>query len=396
MARVVFNQSNFTAGELTPRMKGRGDVARYQNGAETIENGIVAVHGGVMRRYGTRFLSIAKFAGARKARLIRYVYNIEQSYMLEFGHQYIRFYDGATGAVLLDDALAVLEIASPYTEDQIPKITSKQSADVMFLFHPDVQPYQLRRVTPTQWVLIPVPWTVMPFAENGHRPDARLTLSSSSVGAGRTFTTSPTTAPSAPTIGTAYPLQASASVNFTPPANTGGIPIDHYTAISSPGGITATGTKSPIKVEGLTNGVAYTFTVTATNAIGTSVASAASNSVTPLATLPTGQITVSASTLNFSVSVAAGLRVVEGPTASTPDGVAPLTYAWSMLSGSDVIEITRANTARVQLASEGYNTANYATVRCTVTDAQGSIGSVDVNVTIRHRSSGKAIDPELP
>ncbi len=61
---------------------------------------------------------------------------------------------------------------------------------------------------------------------------------------------------------------------------TGGTAITGNTSTSSPGGITGTGA-SPITMSGLTTGTAYTFTVTATNANGTSAASAASNSVTP-------------------------------------------------------------------------------------------------------------------
>jgi len=88
--------------------------------------------------------------------------------------------------------------------------------------------------------------------------------------------------PGAPTIGTATAGNAQASVAFTAPANLG-IPavITQYTVTSSPGGLTATGSASPIVVTGLSNGTAYTFTVTATNATGTGPASAASNSVTP-------------------------------------------------------------------------------------------------------------------
>jgi hypothetical protein len=89
-----------------------------------------------------------------------------------------------------------------------------------------------------------------------------------------------TTVPQAPTIGTATSGSASASVAFTAGA-TGGSAITGYTVTSSPGGFTGTGASSPITVSGLTNGTAYTFTVTATNANGTSLASAASNSITP-------------------------------------------------------------------------------------------------------------------
>ena len=89
------------------------------------------------------------------------------------------------------------------------------------------------------------------------------------------------TVPNAPTGVTAVKGNAQAVVSFTAPSDTGGSVITSYTVTSSTGGITATGSASPITITGLTNGTAYTFTVTATNAIGTSVASSASNSVTP-------------------------------------------------------------------------------------------------------------------
>ena len=91
----------------------------------------------------------------------------------------------------------------------------------------------------------------------------------------------PITITDAPTIGTATTLSDSEiSVAFTPPSNGGGSPITSYTVTSSPGGYTATGSTSPIVVSGLNGGTGYTFTVTATNAAGTSDASGSSNQAT--------------------------------------------------------------------------------------------------------------------
>ncbi|MGY3266129.1 hypothetical protein ACVWZN_002202 [Lysobacter sp. HA35] len=96
----------------------------------------------------------------------------------------------------------------------------------------------------------------------------------------RSFTVA-AVAPGAPTIGTATAGDAQAIVSFVAPASTGGAAVTSYTVTSMPGGITATGGTSPITINGLTNGVAYTFVVTATNSAGAGAASSQSNSVTP-------------------------------------------------------------------------------------------------------------------
>jgi hypothetical protein len=74
-----------------------------------------------------------------------------------------------------------------------------------------------------------------------------------------------------------------ASVSFTPPSSNGGSPITQYVVMASPGGITASGTSSPVAISGLTDGVSYTFTVTAVNSSGPGTPSSPSASATPLA-----------------------------------------------------------------------------------------------------------------
>ena len=94
------------------------------------------------------------------------------------------------------------------------------------------------------------------------------------------------TRPNPPTIGTATGTGATTiSVAFIPPVQYGGSPITSYTVTSS-GGQTATGSSSPIVVSGLSSTTYYTFTVTATNALGTSDSSGTSNSVQPAITDP--------------------------------------------------------------------------------------------------------------
>ena len=90
-----------------------------------------------------------------------------------------------------------------------------------------------------------------------------------------------------------------ATVSFTPATGT----VTSYTVTSTPGGVTAAGQASPITVTGLTNGVSYTFVVTAKNGAEPGAASAPTNPITPntppgaptdaVATAGDGQATVS-------------------------------------------------------------------------------------------------------
>ena len=98
MARVAVQLTNFTGGELSPRLDGRNDLAKYASGCKTLQNMVVYPHGAAARRPGTNFVAEVKTSSAF-TRLIPFQFSTEQTYILEFGNQYIRFYKDS-GAVL--------------------------------------------------------------------------------------------------------------------------------------------------------------------------------------------------------------------------------------------------------------------------------------------------------
>jgi len=106
----------------------------------------------------------------------------------------------------------------------------------------------------------------------------------------------PSRVPDAPSVGSAVAGHNRVSVSLTPNGD-GGAPITSYTAIAyfsgnppTATGITATAIGPPIVVTGLTNGVFYTFTVTASNLQGNSAESGFSLSVKPFITVPDAPI----------------------------------------------------------------------------------------------------------
>lgn len=142
-------QPSFSSGELAPATYARVDLNRYFTGLRTCRNFMVMPEGGVRNRSGTKFLAEAKVS-AQKSRLIPFQFSTEQTYILEFGVGYIRFY--TNGGQLLNAGLTY-EIASPYVEADLYALNYTQSADVMTIVHPNYAPMELKRFGPTNWTL---------------------------------------------------------------------------------------------------------------------------------------------------------------------------------------------------------------------------------------------------
>ena len=98
MARVALELTNFTGGELSPRLDGRNDLTKYTSGCATLENLVVYPHGAAARRPGSTF--VAEVADSdNKTRLIPFEFSTTQTYMLEFSNLKIRFYKDS-GSIL--------------------------------------------------------------------------------------------------------------------------------------------------------------------------------------------------------------------------------------------------------------------------------------------------------
>ena len=185
MARVAVQLTNFTGGELSPRLDGRNDLTKYASGCKTLENMIVYPHGSAARRPGTQFVAEVKDS-TKKTRLIPFEFSTTQTYMLEFGNQYIRFYKD-NGVILSGGS--PYEIVSPYLEAELFEIKFAQSADVMYICHPNHAVRKLSRTGHTAWTLTEVNFTNGPYLDSNITTTTFAT-SAHTVGAGRTLTAS--------------------------------------------------------------------------------------------------------------------------------------------------------------------------------------------------------------
>lgn len=151
MANIA--QRNFAGGELSPSLYARTDQVKYATALRRCRNWVVQQHGGVTNRAGTQYVAAVKDE-ARVTRLIPWVYNDSQTYVLEFSHLFLRFHKN--GAPLLSGGTPY-QIASPYSEADLRAIKFAQSADVMTLVHKGYVPMELARIAETNWTLVPVP-----------------------------------------------------------------------------------------------------------------------------------------------------------------------------------------------------------------------------------------------
>ena len=188
MARVAVQLTNFTGGELSPRLDGRNDLAKYSSGCSTLENLVVYPHGSAARRPGTTFVSEVKDS-TKKTRLIPFEFSTTQTYMLEFGDQYIRFYKD-NGQILSGGS--AYEISTPYLEAELFDLKFAQSADVMYICHPNHEAEKLSRTGHTSWSLTDVDFLDGPYLDT-NISTTTISMSAHTVGTGRTMTASAVT-----------------------------------------------------------------------------------------------------------------------------------------------------------------------------------------------------------
>lgn len=184
--------STFNGGELSPLLDGRTDQEKYFSGCKTLENFIPTVQGPARRRAGTRYVGAAKTAGER-AWLGTFEFSTAQSYVLEFGNLYLRFWTNR--AQLVDGT--PYEVVSPWaTADLVNgdgafSLRFAQSGDVLWIVHSGgaFPPYKLSRLGATDWTLEPAELKNGPFADVD--PDETTTVyASATTGTGITLTAS--------------------------------------------------------------------------------------------------------------------------------------------------------------------------------------------------------------
>src|SRR3990167_1614851 len=91
MPKVSPILTNFSAGEVSPLLDGRVDISQYYNSAKILENFLILPAGGIRRRPGTYYVDEVKDS-TRKTRLIPFQFSTSQTYQIEVGDRYMRFY----------------------------------------------------------------------------------------------------------------------------------------------------------------------------------------------------------------------------------------------------------------------------------------------------------------
>lgn len=150
---IRVSQNSFSKGVLSPSLQGRIDLEQYSLGLKTLKNGIVLQEGCVMNRSGLEYLVSAKYPD-KNCRLIPFVFDLSENYIIEMGDKYIRFIKD--GGYILDENNEIYEIETPYCETDIFQIDYVQQGDVITLVHKNYPPYDLSRYDHAKWVLEPI------------------------------------------------------------------------------------------------------------------------------------------------------------------------------------------------------------------------------------------------
>ena len=142
----------FNGGEVSPSMYARIDDQKYSTGLALCKNFLIEPQGPITMRPGFVYVNYVKDE-ASAPNLIPFVFNVDQTMVLEFGNKYIRFH--TQGRTLMSGNVPY-EVTTPYLASEVFDIHYVQSADIITLVHPNHPPMELRRYGATDWRLITI------------------------------------------------------------------------------------------------------------------------------------------------------------------------------------------------------------------------------------------------
>lgn len=127
----------------------RVDIEQYRAGARKCRNFVPIPQGPATRRPGTRFVAEVKDS-RRYTRTFSFQYSVDEAYVVEAGNLYFRFY--AKGGQVVSGG-APVEVVTPWSTGDLDELQVTQSADTMYIVHPDYPPQKLVRTTATSFTL---------------------------------------------------------------------------------------------------------------------------------------------------------------------------------------------------------------------------------------------------
>ena len=188
MAHVAPIYPNFARGEVSPLMFGRIDIEQYPTCLDKCRNTYIRPYGCATRLTGTQFVSDTKNSG--KVRLLKFVFSATDSYIIECGAGYFRFYQD--GEVVLNNNDEPYEITNTYSEAQLDSIQYVQLDDIIKLTclpdpnHPTAalrgnagaKPKELIRTASNNWTFRDVDFKETPYLDQN---TTNITLTPSAV-----------------------------------------------------------------------------------------------------------------------------------------------------------------------------------------------------------------------
>lgn len=174
---ISINYSAFNSGELSELARFRADLAKYSSGCKTLLNMIPLVQGPVTRRPGTEYIDECDVFPSENARFVPFKFSTSDAYILHFAAYAptsIYYYkDGAQ----IQGTGGAYTTATPYAAADVPDLDFTQSADTLFITHPDHAPRKLVRSADDSWAISEITFDEPPFLDENINESVTITAS---------------------------------------------------------------------------------------------------------------------------------------------------------------------------------------------------------------------------